>query len=144
MRAPAVITIGIDPFIHVGPLTIAWHGLTVAIGVVLGALVVARWIRHGNLPAEPLYTIGALVAVGGVVGGRAFFLLEHGGSLIGSNGFTFDGGVILAALLIARYVWRKRLPLTYLDMVAAALRPDRRHHQRRALRSPQQFPARGA
>lgn len=27
----AVITIGIDPKIHLGPLTLAWHGLTIAI-----------------------------------------------------------------------------------------------------------------
>lgn len=121
MRTPAVITIGIDPFIHVGGLTIAWHGLTVAIGVLLGALLAARWARDSDLSGDPLYAIAALVAVGGLVGGRAFFLLEHGGPLVGTNGFTFDGGVIVAALLLALYVRRKRLPLAYLDIVAAAL-----------------------
>ncbi len=121
MRPPAVITIGIDPFIHVGGLTIAWHGLTVAIGVLLGALLAARWARGSELSGDPLFAIAALVAVGGLVGGRAFFLLEHGGPLLGSNGFTFDGGVILAALLVALYVRRKRLSLAYLDVVAAAL-----------------------
>ncbi len=121
MRSPAVITIGIDPFVHLGGLTIAWHGLTVAIGVLLGALLAARWARGSGLSSDPLNAIAALVAVGGLLGGRAFFLLEHGGPLIGSNGFTFDGGVILAALLLALYVRRKRLPLAYLDIVAAAL-----------------------
>lgn len=121
MRSPAVITIGIDPFIHLGGLTIAWHGLTIAIGVLLGALLAARWARDSGLSSDPLWSIAALVAVGSLVGGRAFFLLEHGGPLIASNGFTFDGGVILAALLLAIYVRRERLPLRYLDTVAAAL-----------------------
>ncbi|MDQ6804902.1 MAG: prolipoprotein diacylglyceryl transferase [Actinomycetota bacterium] len=121
MRSPAVITIGVDPFIHLGGLSIAWHGLTVAIGGLLGGLLAARWIRQSELSTEPLYTIGVLVALGGLIGGRAFFLVEHGGPLIGTNGFTFDGGVILAAALIVLYVWRERLPLAYLDIVAAAL-----------------------
>jgi hypothetical protein len=30
---PSVITIGIDPTIELGPVTIAWHGLTIAIGI---------------------------------------------------------------------------------------------------------------
>jgi prolipoprotein diacylglyceryltransferase len=34
----AVITIGIDPMIHLGPVTLAWHGLTIAIGILIGGL----------------------------------------------------------------------------------------------------------
>jgi hypothetical protein len=41
VQAPAVITIGIDPMIHLGPITIAWHGLTIAIGIVIGGLLAA-------------------------------------------------------------------------------------------------------
>ena len=60
--------------------------------------------------------------------GRLFYLLEHDpggivppGTLLSSNGFTFDGGVILAALLIAGYVLRTGLSLSYLDAVAVGL-----------------------
>jgi hypothetical protein len=38
---PAVITIGIDPEIHLGPITLAWPGLTIAIGVLVGGLAAA-------------------------------------------------------------------------------------------------------
>jgi len=85
----AVITIRIDPEIHLGPLNIAWHGLTIALG--------------------------------GIVGGRIFYVAEHGGAVLGTRGFTFDGGVILATALIAAYVWRRRLSLRYLDAVAVGL-----------------------
>jgi prolipoprotein diacylglyceryltransferase len=37
--APSVITIGVDPTFDIGPVTIAWHGLTIAVGIVFGALV---------------------------------------------------------------------------------------------------------
>lgn len=104
-------------YVHLGGLTITWHGLTVAIGVLLGSLLAPRRARGSELP----YEIPGPIAVGGVIGGRAFFVLEHRGPLLGSNGFTFDGGVILTALLLAISIRRKRLPLAYLDIVAAAL-----------------------
>ncbi|MHB8659400.1 MAG: prolipoprotein diacylglyceryl transferase [Solirubrobacteraceae bacterium] len=114
----AVITIRVDPTLHVGPLTLAWHGLTIAIGILVGLMLAWRWARQSGLDPEPLQAIGGVLALGGIVGGRLFYLLEHGGPLVGSNGFTFDGGVILAALLIAGYVWRRGLSPRYLDVVA--------------------------
>jgi phosphatidylglycerol---prolipoprotein diacylglyceryl transferase len=117
----AVITIGIDPEIHLGPLTLAWHGVTIALGVLIGGLAAGRWARERGLDREPLYSLGVVVGIGGIVGGRLFYVLEHGGPLFGTRGFTFDGGVILAAVLLALYVWRTRLSGLYLDAIAAGL-----------------------
>ncbi len=128
MIVPAVIRIGIGPDIHLGPVTLAWHGLTIAAGIFIGSLAGRRWLRERRLDIEPLYTLGMLLALGGIVGGRIFYLLEHDpgglvapGRLFGSRGFTFDGGFILAAVLIAIYVRRHRLTASYLDAVAAGL-----------------------
>jgi phosphatidylglycerol:prolipoprotein diacylglycerol transferase len=117
----AVITIGIDPEIHLGPLTIAWHGLTIAMGILIGGLAARRYLRELDLDPDPLYAIGGLVALGGIVGGRVFYVLEHGGPLLGTRGFTFDGGFILAAALVVGYVWRQRLAARYLDAAAVGL-----------------------
>ncbi len=124
----AVITIGIDPELHLGPVTLAWHGLTIALGIVIGAIVAGRWLRERGRDVEPLYTIAALAALGGIVGARVFYLLEHDPGallapdrLIGSNGYTFDGGIILAAVIVALYVRRSRLGALYLDACAAGL-----------------------
>jgi phosphatidylglycerol:prolipoprotein diacylglycerol transferase len=121
MTPAAVIRIGIDPNIHLGPLTLAWHGLTIAIGILIGAIVAARWATQRGLVADPLYTICGLVAVGGLLGGRLFYVLEHGGPLLGTRGFTFDGGVILATLVIAGYVKRTHLSARYFDAIAVGL-----------------------
>jgi phosphatidylglycerol---prolipoprotein diacylglyceryl transferase len=126
MTALSVITIGIDPYIHLGPITLAWHGLTIAIGIVVGGLAAAYDARRRGLEPERLYTIGMIVAVGALVGGRAFYLLEHGrlddlGAWFSSTGFTFYGGFVAAALGIVWYVRRERLSLSYLDAVAAGL-----------------------
>jgi phosphatidylglycerol---prolipoprotein diacylglyceryl transferase len=117
----AVITIGIDPEIHLGPLTLAWHGVTIALGVLIGGLAAGRWARERGLDRDPLYSLGAVLAVGAIVGARLFYVLEHGGPLLGTRGFTFDGGVILAAVLLALYVWRRRLSALYLDAIAVGL-----------------------
>jgi phosphatidylglycerol---prolipoprotein diacylglyceryl transferase len=118
---PGVITIGIDPEIHLGPLTIAWHGLTIVIGILIGGVAAKRWLDDRGMDTEPLYTLGMLLAVGGIVGGRIFYVIEHGGPLFGTRGFTFDGGVLLAAILLFLYVRRNRLSFRYLDAVAVGL-----------------------
>ena len=121
MDVLAVITIGINPYIEIGPLSLSWHGLTIAIGILIGGVAARRWLVERGMDVEPLYALTALVSVGGIVGGRIFYVIEHGGPLFGTYGFTFDGGVILAAALLAGYVWREKLSGLYLDAVAAGL-----------------------
>jgi phosphatidylglycerol---prolipoprotein diacylglyceryl transferase len=123
---PAVITVGIDPTIELGPVTIAWHGLTIAIGIVIGGLAVADDARRRGLEPERVYAIGMIVVISALVAGRAFYLLEHGelddpGTWLGTTGFTFYGGFIAAALGIAYYVRRQKLGISYLDAIAAGL-----------------------
>jgi phosphatidylglycerol:prolipoprotein diacylglycerol transferase len=105
---------------------VAWHGLTIAIGIVVGGLAVAQDARRRGLEPERVYAIGMIVVLGALVGGRAFYLLEHGrlddpGAWFGTVGFTFYGGFIAAALGIAYYVRRARLSASYFDAIAAGL-----------------------
>ncbi|MGH2946065.1 MAG: prolipoprotein diacylglyceryl transferase [Solirubrobacteraceae bacterium] len=123
---PSVITIGIDPTIELGPITIAWHGLTIAIGIVIGGIAVALDARRRGLDPERVYAIGMILVIGALLGGRAFYLLEHGqlddpGAWLSTTGFTFYGGFIAAALGIAYYIRRERLSISYLDAIAAGL-----------------------
>jgi phosphatidylglycerol:prolipoprotein diacylglycerol transferase len=122
----SVITIGIDPTIELGPVTIAWHGLTIAIGILVGGVAVAHEARRRGLDPERVYAIGMILVIGALVGGRAFYLLEQGelddpGAWFGTTGFTFYGGFIAAALGIAYYLRRQRLSVSYLDAIAAGL-----------------------
>ncbi len=122
----AAITIGIDPTIELGPLTLAWHGLMTAVGVLAGAALAARVARRWGLPTEPTVSIALLAAVGGLVGGRVLYVVEHGlldapAQWLSTRGLSFNGGFVLAAVAIAVYVRRARLPLRYLDAVAVAL-----------------------
>jgi phosphatidylglycerol---prolipoprotein diacylglyceryl transferase len=122
----AVITIGIDPTIELGPITIAWHGLTIAIGIVTGGLVARREARRRGLDPEPIYTIGLILVVTAIVGSRVYYLAEHGqlldpASWFGTRGFTFYGGLIAATLGITLYLALRRLSVRYLDAIAVGL-----------------------
>jgi phosphatidylglycerol:prolipoprotein diacylglycerol transferase len=120
------ITIGIDPYVSLGPLTLAWHGIAIAVGLVVGALMAGRIVRGYGLSPEPLLTLAGLAGGGGIVGGRLLYLIEHGRLLepaewLSNRGFSFNGGFAVAAAAIAGYVWRRGLSLRYLDAVAVAL-----------------------
>jgi phosphatidylglycerol:prolipoprotein diacylglycerol transferase len=122
----STITIGIDPTIEIGPLTLAWHGITIALGILIGGVVAGFEARRRGLDREPLYAIGMILVAGALIGGRLYYLAEHDGLFdtgewFGSRGYTFYGGFIAAALGIAFYVWRKRLSVEYLDAVAFGL-----------------------
>jgi phosphatidylglycerol:prolipoprotein diacylglycerol transferase len=122
----AVITIGIDPTIELGPVTLAWHGLTIAIGILIGALLARAEMQARGLDPEPLQTIALILIVGAVVGSRAFYLVERGqlGDLsawTSSRGFTFYGGFIVVALGLVAYIRSRRLSVEYLDASALGL-----------------------
>lgn len=122
----AVITIGIDPTIEIGPVTLAWHGLTIAIGILVGSVIARREARRRNLEVAPLETMALILIAGALLGARAFYLAEQGQLLqpsqwLGTTGFTFYGGFIGAGIGIALYIWRRRLSLYYLDAIAAAV-----------------------
>ncbi|HEV2058727.1 MAG TPA: prolipoprotein diacylglyceryl transferase family protein [Solirubrobacteraceae bacterium] len=123
---PAVITIDIPPTFDIGPITLAWHGLTIALGILIGGLLAGRLARSRGLPVEPLNVIILLVIASALVGGRVYYLAETGRLLepsrwLAMNGFTFYGGFIMAAVTIAIYLRRSGHGGAYLDVCAVAL-----------------------
>jgi phosphatidylglycerol:prolipoprotein diacylglycerol transferase len=122
----AVITIGIDPMIHVGPVSVAWHGLTIAIGILIGGLVAAREARARGLDIEPVQVSGFILIAGAIVGSKLYYVAEHGQlaqpeAWLDNRGFTFYGGFIAVALALAVYIRRRRLSVEYLDVIALGL-----------------------
>lgn len=117
------------------------YGLMMALGFLV-AMSVARWLarRAGEEP-ETMSDIGALALAGGVVGARISYVIEHWRDFFGatppgipgrtlgerlfdvvrltSGGLVFDGGLILAIVLVLGYLLLRRLPVRrYLDILA--------------------------
>lgn len=124
----AIITIRMAPEIHLGPITLAWHGITIAIGLLVAGVVARRWAQRERLDLEPLTALATAIALGGIIGARLFYLLEHDPAAVVSptqvfstHGFTFDGGVILGGAFAAAYLHWKKLSWKYLDAAAFAM-----------------------
>ena len=128
MGSLATIAIGIAPKLHLGPVTLAWHAIMIAVGIAVGwALITPRYVREKGLSTEPLSTLGVILVIAGIVGARLYYLILHPSQLanpgdwIGSNGFAFYGSMVLVALAMGIYMWRRRLSVVYLDGVAVGL-----------------------
>lgn len=124
--APAVITIDIDPMIEIGPLTLTWHGVGIAVGIAVGTLVASRYGVRRGLDAGRIQEIVLVVSLAGIVGARLLFLLEKApGDLLrpaewfGGRGFSFYGGMIFGTVAAALWARRHGLGARHLDALAA-------------------------
>jgi phosphatidylglycerol---prolipoprotein diacylglyceryl transferase len=118
------------PEIHLLGISIKTFGVAFALGfVACGALV---WRRLGELgrPRDWAYEITFAALLGGVIGARAYYVIEKFGTakndLVGSifsgSGLVWYGGAIGGAIGVIGWMrWRGVLELRMLDMCATAL-----------------------
>jgi phosphatidylglycerol---prolipoprotein diacylglyceryl transferase len=119
-----VITINIDPFVGLGPLTLAWHGIMTAVGLAAGAGLATVRARELRLDSQRVVSAAALMAVAGVAGARVLWLAEHGRLLqpaewAGTRGYSIYGGILAGVIAGALYLLRDGATRVYLDALAA-------------------------
>ncbi|MGI8461780.1 MAG: prolipoprotein diacylglyceryl transferase [Solirubrobacterales bacterium] len=120
-----MITIGIDPELDLGPFVLSWHGAMIAVGIVLGGLVAGRYAGARGLQRDEILNLVLVIGVAGIVGARAFYLLENDaaallrpGDWVGTGGFSFYGAILLGVPAVALYLRRRGLGIRYLDALA--------------------------
>ncbi len=117
------------------PLRVYGYGLMLVVGFLLSVWI-AHWRarRNGEDP-EMLTRCGILALVGGVIGARIAYVIQHWDSQfanasnplaamanISSGGLIYYGGVILAVVLVLGYLGIKKLPIRrYLDILAVCM-----------------------
>jgi phosphatidylglycerol---prolipoprotein diacylglyceryl transferase len=118
------------PEVHLLGISIKTFGVTFALGfLACGALI---WRRLGELdkPRDWAYEITFAALVGGVVGARAYYVLQHWstarhdllGTIFSGSGLVWYGGAIGGAIGVIGWLrWRDALELRMLDMAATAL-----------------------
>jgi phosphatidylglycerol---prolipoprotein diacylglyceryl transferase len=118
------------PEIHLLGISIKTFGVAFALGFVACGSVV--WRRLGELgrPRDWAYEITFAALLGGVIGARAYYVIEKFGTakhdLLGSifsgSGLVWYGGAIGGAIGVIGWMrWRHALELRMLDMCATAL-----------------------
>jgi phosphatidylglycerol---prolipoprotein diacylglyceryl transferase len=118
------------PEIELLGISLKTFGLTFALGFIACGAVVARRLRELGRPVDWAYEITFAALVGGVVGARAYYLVQNYGSvkhdLLGSvfsgSGLVWYGGAIGGAIgVVGWMLWRKVFELRMFDTCATAL-----------------------
>jgi phosphatidylglycerol---prolipoprotein diacylglyceryl transferase len=106
--------------LQLGPITIRWYGLMIAIGFVLATLVLARLSKRLELDSEKIVNCAFIVFLGGVVGARLYFVIlswhefqDHLLNIfaIWQGGISIHGGIIGGTIVGWLYCRRAKLPV---------------------------------
>jgi phosphatidylglycerol---prolipoprotein diacylglyceryl transferase len=118
------------PEIEILGISIKTFGVMFALGFLACGAVVARRLKELGKPVDWAYEIVFAALVGGVVGARAYYVIENYDqvkhdftkSLFSGSGLVWYGGAIGGAIGVVLWMrWRRVLELRMFDMCATAL-----------------------
>ncbi|MBI2288319.1 MAG: prolipoprotein diacylglyceryl transferase [Chloroflexi bacterium] len=73
-----MIKIGLDPILlHLGPVSVSWHGLFIVVGMVVAVWLSARLVTKVGLSADTLYSLGFWGIPGGIIGARLVHVIDY-------------------------------------------------------------------
>ncbi len=118
------------PEIEILGISIKTFGVMFALGFLACGAVVARRLKELGKPVDWAYEIVFAALVGGVIGARAYYVIENYDqvkhdffkSLFSGSGLVWYGGAIGGAIGVVLWMrWRHVLELRMFDMCATAL-----------------------
>ena len=113
-----------QPSIDVFGVSIKTFGIMFAFAFLAAGAVVLRRLKELGKPADWAYEVIFAALLGGVVGAKLYFVIQHGdfGTFFSGTGLVWYGGVIGgAAGVIAWARWRGMLNFQLLDVCAPGL-----------------------
>lgn len=95
------------PTIELGPLSMRTFGLMVALGVLVGAWLAARYGEEHGIPRDTTYSLAMRMVLAGVIGSRITWVATHLDDLespldafaIWKGGLQFSGGFVFAVIV---------------------------------------------
>jgi len=131
MPIPAVDRlVSVIPQLDLGPIDVQTFGLMLALALIADGLIVAKRLRELGKPGDWAYEAVFAAGVGGVVGAKIDWLLQHPDQAFGGNladavfgpGLVFFGGLLGGALAVSAWAYRRGfLGLRLLDLGAPAI-----------------------
>ena len=91
---------------HIGSFAVHWYGIFIGIGFLASFFLLLRLKRYAGLTTDQIYNISMIALVAGVIGARAFYVVQFWDQFSGrgilailnvhEGGLVFYGGFILA------------------------------------------------
>ena len=118
---------------NLGPLTIRWYGVMMALAFLVGLWTAGRRAPQSGIHAERIVDLGPWLILGSVLGARILYVIsywreEFAGKplaeffMIHHGGLVFYGGLLGAVLAVILYVRARKLPLwTVADILAPSI-----------------------
>jgi phosphatidylglycerol:prolipoprotein diacylglycerol transferase len=119
-----------QPEIHVFGVSIKTFGLAFGLSFVAVGMVLARRLRELGKPVDWAYEMVFAALVGGLVGARAWWAIQHAhqishdilGGLFGGSGLVWYGGALGGAVAVLAWAYRRgMLNVALLDLCAVPL-----------------------
>jgi phosphatidylglycerol---prolipoprotein diacylglyceryl transferase len=104
----------VHPEIHVLGLSLKTFGICFALGFLVAGAITARRLGEIGRPPEQAYGFVGASLLGGLVGARGYFLIQHWstvkhdllGSIFSGSGLVWYGGAIGGAIAVLLWAWR--------------------------------------
>jgi phosphatidylglycerol:prolipoprotein diacylglycerol transferase len=118
------------PEIHILGISIKTFGLAFALGFIACGALVARRMQELGKPVDWAYEVIFASLLGGLVGARAYYLIQHYdqvkhdliGNAFSGSGLVWYGGAIGGAITVIVWMrWRRAFQLWMFDLCATAL-----------------------
>ena len=108
--------------LELGPLTVHWYGVLVAMGFIAGLWTASRRSARENISPETIMDLGPWLILGAILGARTLYVVSYWREhflgrpwwevfMVQRGGLVFYGGLIGSSLACILYVRRKQLPL---------------------------------
>ena len=114
------IKIGLDPtIVKFAGLDITYHGLFTALGVIIGVAISAWLARKLAYPEDMIYNVALALVIGGIVGARGLYVIEHWSMFhhdlgkmfaINTGGISIYGGLVGGAVSAWSYAMITKVP----------------------------------
>lgn len=114
--------------IHLGPLSISWHGILIVLAIFVGIEIAKRLLRRWGQDPQGFEQAVFWALIGGVIGARLLYVMTSPQAFIANpmnilevwrGGLSFHGGMIGG--LLAFWYYHKRHGLPFYPYLEAAL-----------------------